>query len=178
MGVLRGVRQLKKFTQDIEDFFVIERKEGTYVEFKSFPPESKSFDDNFKGIIRAICGLLNSNGGVVIWGAPKGDKDANSHEKKFKGSLTPIPGYKEKDWIINKVSDCLIPLPIGIKVQILQNSPTENLYIFEVQESPYKPHQFENIYYVRLDAQTRPAPHFLVQALFRRIVAFRHEYVQ
>lgn len=155
--------------QDIVKYFETERTESDYIEFKSFPSKNNSFDDSLKGVIKAICALLNSNGGIVIWGAPVGVKDSQTHKKKFQGPLTPLSEHKEKDWVVNKVSDNLIPLPIGIRIQVLQNSPTENLYIFEIQESPYKPHQFENVYYVRLDAQTKPAPHYLVEALFRRI---------
>lgn len=60
-------------------------------------------------------------------------------------------------------------MPVGIKVSVLQNAPAKNLYIFEMQPSPYKPHQSDNTYWVRLDGQTKPAPHYLIEALFRKI---------
>jgi len=153
--------------QDIINYFVEEHTESNNIEFKAFSLEYGNFQRDLKGVIRAICGLLNSDGGIVIWGAPLGVEDAVTHEKKFHGSLAPVPEYKEKDVIINKVSDSISPLPVGINVQILRQ--VDCLYIFEVQPSPYKPHQFENIYLVRLDGQTKPAPHYFVEALYRRI---------
>ncbi|WP_234387213.1 hypothetical protein, partial [Aquimarina sp. Aq78] len=33
----------------------------------------------------------------------------------------------------------------------------------------YSPHQFKSIYYARLDGQTKPAPHYLIDALFKKI---------
>ena len=59
-------------------------------------------------------------------------------------------------------------MPIGINVVILQNAGNV-LYIFEVQQSNYSPHQTKNTYYARLDGQTRPAPHYLIEALFNKI---------
>lgn len=155
--------------QDIADFFIEERHESNNIEFKAFSTAYGNFNENIKGIIRAICGLLNSEGGVVIWGAPMGVSDPTTKEKKFRGALSPVSTFKEKDWIINKVSDNISPLPVDIKVTVLQQSTTEILYVFEVKASQYKPHQFENIYFIRLDGQTKPAPHYLIEALFRQI---------
>lgn len=154
---------------DVSDFFNNEYGESNNVEYKAFSPTYGNFNSNLKGIIRAICGLLNSDGGIVIWGAPLGVVDPITREKKFIGALSPVPDFKEKDWIINKISDNITPLPIGIRVAVLSQASNENLYVFEVQPSPYKPHQFENTYLVRLDGQTKPAPHYFVEALFRRI---------
>lgn len=154
---------------DIANYFIAEHPESNNIEFKAFSLEYGNFNRDFKGVIRAICGLLNSDGGIVIWGAPIGIENEVTHEKIFQGDLSPVPEYKEKDVIINKVSDSISPLPVGINVKILRQADNENLYVFEVQESPYKPHQFENIYLVRLDGQTKPAPHYFIEALFRRI---------
>lgn len=156
--------------QDLIDYFVEEHTENNSIEFKGFSLEHGNYNKNFKGVIRAICGLLNSDGGIVIWGAPLGVEDLDTHEKRFQGNLAPVPEYKEKDSVINKVSDSISPLPVGIRVEILRREDNENLYIFEVQPSPYKPHQFENIYLVRLDGQTKPAPHYFIEALFRKII--------
>ncbi|WP_374950682.1 helix-turn-helix domain-containing protein [Mucilaginibacter sp.] len=154
---------------DVTNFFTTDHGESNTVEFKAYSPQFGNFNQNIKGIIRAICGLLNSDGGIVVWGAPLGTVDQATNEKKFIGALAPVPDYKEKDWMINKISDSITPLPTGIKVSVLQNSPAENIYIIEVQSSPYKPHQFDNTYFVRLDGQTKPAPHYFIEALFRRI---------
>jgi hypothetical protein len=154
---------------DIVNFFSTEHGESNTIEFKAYSPQFGNFNQNIKGIIRAVCGLLNSDGGIVIWGAPLGTIDSTTGEKKFIGALSPVPDYKEKDWMINKISDNITPLPTGIRIVVLQNSMTENLYIIEVQTSSYKPHQQDNTYWARLDGQTKPAPHYFIEALFRRI---------
>lgn len=43
------------------------------------------------------------------------------------------------------------------------------VYILEVDQSPYSPHQVDDRYFMRLDGQTRPAPHQYIEALFRKI---------
>ena len=59
-------------------------------------------------------------------------------------------------------------MPTGIAVKILSGNG-QHVYVFEVQVSNYRPHQYKHIYYARLDGQTRPAPHYLVEALMRRV---------
>lgn len=155
---------------DIENFFSEEREESNDIEFKGFTTQGgNTFLKSIVGINRAVCALLNSDGGIVIWGAPIGIPITGTNKKKFVGALSPVNEVKDKDWIINKVSDSISPLPVGIRVKILQNATSECVYVFEVQSSPYKPHQTDSTYVVRLDGQTKPAPHYLVEALFRRI---------
>ena len=113
--------------------------------------------------------MLNSEGGILIWGAPKGQKIDGKKEKIFQGALSPVDELKEKDGLINTISDTINPLPVGIAVKILDNGSSQYVYVFEVQVSNYRPHQYKHIYYARLDGQTRPAPHYLVEALMKRI---------
>ncbi len=154
--------------QDIVDFFISEQEESDRIEYKSFSIQHGNFNNKLEGVIRGICAFLNSDGGILVWGAPEGIKLENRKERIFKGVLSPINELLEKDSLISKISDSITPLPVGINVQILKE---ENLYvyIFEVQKSDYKPHQFKSIYYARLDGQTKPAPHYLIEALFKQI---------
>ena len=155
--------------QDIVDFFVDEKEESDTIEFKSFSTTYGNFNENLKGVIRAACAFLNSEGGIVIWGTPVGMPDPKRNNLKiFKGALSPVNELKEKDWIINKVSDSITPLPVGINLKILQNG-TDYLYVFEIKQSTYRPHQYKDTYFARLDGQTKPAPHYLIEALFRQI---------
>lgn len=153
---------------DITSFFIEEKEESNKIEFKSFANENGDFNRKLDGVIRAICAFLNSEGGILIWGAPIGQIVAGRNEKIFCGELSPLSELKEKDWLINKISDLITPLPIGVKVKIL-NQGVNYLYIFEIQKSSYCPHQFKNTYLARLDGQTKPAPHYLIEALFRKI---------
>lgn len=155
--------------QDILNFFSEAKEESTRIEFKGFSSEFGNFTENLNGIIRGICAFLNSEGGILIWGAPIGvPGESGQSSKIFKGALSPLTDLKDKDWLINKISDLITPLPIGIDLKILQNN-AEVLYVFEIQESNYSPHQFKNTYWARLDGQTKPAPHYLIDALFKKI---------
>lgn len=153
---------------DISNFFIEEQEESERIEFKAYSKQYGNFNKNLDGVIRAICAFLNSDGGILIWGAPEGVQDTIKKIKIFKGNLSPVETYMDKDRLINKVSDSLIPLPVGIKVKPIEENGGY-VYVFEIQKSIYSPHQFKNIYYARLDGQTKPAPHYLIDALFRKI---------
>mgnify|MGYP000881575833 FL=1 len=153
---------------DIENFFIEEKKESNSLEFKSYSTENGNLNKSIESITKGICAFLNSEGGILIWGAPKGIKRENRQEKVFIGDLSPVPELKEKDWLINKISDSITPLPIGVNVQTLDKNDSY-VYVFEIQQSKYCPHQFKNTYYARLDGQTKPAPHYLIEALFKKI---------
>ena len=155
--------------QNVEDFFKEAREESTRIEFKSYSAQHGNFKKNLEGVIRGLCALLNSEGGILIWGAPEGQKATGKQEDIFQGVLSPVNELKEKDGLINTISDTINPLPVGITVKILDNGSNQCVYVFEVQVSNYRPHQYKHIYYARLDGQTRPAPHYLVEALMRRI---------
>ena len=152
---------------DLQDYFSTERIETDQLEFKSF---SGNVTENYSGIIKTICGFLNSKGGLLIWGAPKGEKVKiqGRNEKIFKGEPTPITPLVVKDQCISKCSDSISPLPIGLRLNILSEG-NSCICIFEVDESEYSPHQTDNIYYMRMDGQTKPAPHHYVEALFKKI---------
>jgi hypothetical protein len=153
---------------DVELFFANGRNENDRLEFKSYEKSNESPEKKLNTVIRSICAFLNSEGRIVIWGAPKGTTPTGSKEEVFTGALCPVPEKYEKDRLISKVSDSITPMPVGIKVQILENEGVY-VYVFEVQQSIYSPHQYLNTYWARLDGQTKPAPHYLVEALFRKI---------
>jgi len=154
--------------EDLESFFKQEHTESETLEFKSYSTKA-AFDDQLnKGIIKGINAFLNSSGGILIWGSPVGTKSDGRSEEIFVGELSPVNLLKEKDALINMISSRISPLPIGISLKILEREG-KYLYLFEVQPSITKPHQFNERYYVRLDGQSKPAPHYLVDALFKQI---------
>lgn len=154
--------------QDIEKYFQTAKEESDKIEFKSFATKYSNTDQDLSNIKRAICAFLNSEGGIIIWGAPEGKSISGTHIKTFQGNLSPLQQKMDKDWLINKISDSITPLPVGIRLNCLEKN-NKYLYIFEIQSSTYKPHMFGNIYWIRLDGQTKPAPHYLVEALFKQI---------
>lgn len=155
--------------KDIQDFFIEEKDESDKIEFKSyFSNEEKNHTEKENGIIRTICALLNSDGGLIIWGAPIGQTAEGKKEKIFKGELSPLNVLIEKDTFIRRVSDLITPSPNGIRFQSIQDEKNY-VYIIEVDQSMYSPHQFKNNYFMRVDGQSRPAPHHYIEALFRRV---------
>ena len=153
---------------DLESFFAEEREESNKLELKAFSSTYGNINKNLEGVIRGICAFLNSDGGILVWGAPEGQKIEGRDEKVFMGDLSPLTERLGKDWLINKVSDSITPLPVNVRVGIVE-SEGKFVYVFEVQASQTKPHQYKNTYWVRLDGQTKPAPHYLIEALMKQI---------
>lgn len=154
--------------EDIETYFQHERTETINLEFKSYNNNNNKIEDSLEGIRRCVCAMLNSDGGVIIWGAPSGKQDV-TRRKIFIGELTPIHNKIDKDWLISKISDSITPLPTGIKVQELKKNNNDYIYVFEIEQSNYPPHQFNNNYFIRLDGQNKPAPHYFIEALFKKV---------
>jgi len=153
--------------EDMENFFREPQTESDTLEFKSFVAEGP-LENKYRSIFKSICSFLNSEGGLLIWGAPNGYVPEGRNEKIFKGELSLIDQVIEKDRLINRITDNIIPNPSGLRAQIIEHE--ENcLCVFEIDKSNYVPHQFGNIYYMRIDGQNRAAPHHYVEALFRQI---------
>jgi len=153
--------------EDIEAYFAEAKEETDTVEYKSFAAQG-SMDSKYEGIYKAACAFLNSNGGIIIWGSPVGTAVAGRKEKSFHGALSPVTQVLEKDAVISKVSSRITPMPEGINVKIIVNG-ANCICVFEIQKSQYSPHQTNNTYYMRLDGQSVPAPHYFVEAMFRQI---------
>jgi hypothetical protein len=153
--------------QDVVDFFSTEKEESDKIEFKSYVAGGDEKDKE-NGVIRSICGFLNSSGGLIIWGAPIGQTLPGRTEKSFVGALSPLSRRIEKDYFINRLTDLITPAPNGITFTRLENGG-QYVDIIDVEQSNYSPHQFRNTYYMRIDGQTKPAPHHYIEALFKKI---------
>jgi hypothetical protein len=152
---------------DLVEYFESEKEESLNLEFKSYPAEG-NHNDKEKAIYKPICGLLNSEGGIVVWGAPTEDRDADGNTTA-EGALTPFETNLDRDRLINKISSLIIPLPVGIRVQKLDAPDGNSIFVIEVEKSNQKPHQYKNNYFIRLDGQTKIAPHYLIEAMMKSI---------
>lgn len=150
---------------DLEDFFSTQKEENLNLEFKSYVPQG-GYRDKENAIKKSVCALLNSEGGIVIWGAPIETRDPNGNTTAI-GRLTPFNEGLDRDRLINILSSSLIPMPIGIRVQFLNDGNDNFIVVIEVEKSIERPHQYDNRYYIRLDGQTRVAPHYLIKALIQ-----------
>ena len=154
--------------QDIIDFFKLPKEESDIIEYKSFHVKNQTnFKEKEKAVLKTICAFLNSSGGLLIWGAPI--EKLEGKLKIYAGELSPVKGIIKKDNFISKITNRIIPLADKI---LFKTIPIENdscIVLIEVAKSEYKPHQFDNRYWMRLDGQTKVAPHHYVQALFNQI---------
>lgn len=155
---------------DIEKYFkATPFEESDSLEYKSYAADKQK--GNHKGkeeaILKTICGFLNSEGGVIIWGAP--ESKLFNGEQKLEKELSPFIGVVNKDSFISKVLHRIIPSPQGIKCNPIQISDTESIIIIEVPKSTYRPHQLNSKYYMRADGQTIIAPHHYIEALFKQV---------
>ena len=154
---------------DIQEYFEGVRTETDFVEFKSYDPD-RDISRNVTAIQEGVCAFLNSEGGLMVWGAPRGSTPSGQQEKIFTGDLFPLNLVPGKDRIVNMIGDKIIPLPNSFNLEVIQNgSNQESVIIIEIQKSEYSPHQTGNTYYMRMDGQTRIAPHHYVEALFKQI---------
>ncbi|MBV6440988.1 MAG: ATP-binding protein [Haliscomenobacteraceae bacterium CHB4] len=147
---------------DLVEYFTTGRKESDLLEFKSIVgPLDK------QKVMRTICAFLNSSGGVIVWGAPV--EVTENKEKVVKGALTPTTEHLKKDSFITSLSDKTVPVPANVRFQPVEVEPGKFVYVIEVLASNTKPHQYDHRYWMRLDGQTREAPHHYIEALFRQV---------
>ena len=151
----------------LENYFIEEKEESDRLEFKSFHA-GPSFRDQFKSIKEGLTGFLNSDGGILIWGAPVETPIPGTTRKRCIGHLTPMNEAKDKDDFVRSVNSSITPFPVGIKLNKITGH-NGYILVFEIERSRYSPHQFDNTYFARIDGQTIKAPHYLIESLFRKI---------
>lgn len=124
--------------QDIELYFQDEKEESLNIEFKSYVAQG-SYKEKEKAIKKSVCALLNSEGGILIWGAPVETRDADGNTKAS-GVLTPFSTSLDKDKLINILSSSIIPMPLDIKVSFIDDGSGYFVVIFEIPKSIERPH--------------------------------------
>lgn len=154
---------------DIKEYFLEPKVESDSIEYKSYHIHGQNnHGHKEQAVIKTICGMLNSEGGVIIWGAPVEELNEESEEKEYQGELSLITVRVEKDAFISKVSQSIIPMPKGVKCQVIEQDG-EYLCLIEVQRSDYLPHRYKDRYWIRLDGQTKVAPHHYLEAMMKQV---------
>jgi hypothetical protein len=159
---LRRVIDDLRFDRDIEPFFGARIPEGETLEYKSGGGDLADHGD-------VIASFLNTSGGLLIVGTPQEATITLPNGKRQKiceGDFHPVPLTAKED-ALRKLIGKIEPLPSGVRVQPVQ-CPEGCVLVVEVAQSQYPPHQFDHAYWVRLDGETRRAPHGFVEALFLR----------
>jgi hypothetical protein len=156
----KGLYELTK--QDLEEFFSVPREETSTLEFKSGEIKINS-------IFKEICAFLNTEGGVIIIGAPKErkvQKQGVRMRRICQGQLVPSR-FRDKTWLTGLITANIVPPPKELQVHEIREDEG-NYFIIEAPQSKNPPHQFltDGRYYIRLEQEAKPAPHGIVEALF------------
>lgn len=159
MSLLKSIfnKEVNEISLDtLISFFEEERKESFNLEFKSG-------DVELSKLHREISAFLNTDGGVLILGAPKENIKNECH-----GQLIPCKKIKSSDTIMSSIASNIMPLPENIKILDFDHEGGK-IFILEIPKSKTPPHQVtaEGKYYVRFDKEAKPAPHGIVKALFQ-----------
>lgn len=146
--------------EDLQEYFSVEQEETSTVEFKSG-------DVKLEKIFPQICAFLNTNGGILIIGAP--NKSENKSKEIYMGDLIPSKIIKSGFILSQKICSYIIPAGLNIKIKELDYKDGK-VYVIHVPQSLYPPHQnsLDGIYYIRLESETTKAPHGLIQAMFNK----------
>lgn len=137
--------------EDITALFASPQIETPTLEFKSGEASPEK-------IYREITALHNTDGGLLIFGAPR------ERDKKCYGEL--IPSKQKKLALLQGIGSNIVPPPIGIHVHEIECGEG-CVYLIDVPKSLNPPHQYNGCYYVRFDEESKPAPHGFVQAMFQ-----------
>jgi hypothetical protein len=165
--------QFEYFSQmnvdELTDYFSQGQEESERLEFKSG-------DCTIQKLHREVCALANTDGGVIIYGAPTeteiDDKKGGNKSERRKiciGSLSPTKEDKTIDSLNQMFFTAITPAVVGIKIK--KDSCGDGfIYIIDVPKSANSPHQVggTGIYYIRIGTMSMPAPHGIVEALFNK----------
>lgn len=148
---------------DLKEYFSTPQEESSVIEFKSGEVEIDS-------IFKEITAFLNTEGGLLIIGAPRETKITIGKNgiKICKGDLT-YSNFKNKDWLYQKIASNIVPAPTDLKIEEYLTEDG-NVFLIDIPQSLNPPHQCssDGKYYLRLERDAKPAPHGIVQALFNK----------
>lgn len=149
--------------EDVRSYFSTPQEESSVVEFKSGEVE-------INDIFKEITAFLNTEGGLLIIGAPRETKQSIGKNiiKICEGELT-FSNFKNKDWLYQKIASNIVPAPTDLKIEEFLTEKG-NVFLIDIPQSLNPPHQCssDGRYYLRLERDAKPAPHGIIQALFNK----------
>ncbi len=156
--------------ESITAYFHDPRTESEVIEFKSYAVHGQNnHNEKQKAILKSICGMLNTEGGVIVWGAPVEQTDPETNLHYCQGILSPISQVIVHDHLMSRIIQSIHPLPKGIRLKVLPGEAGTCVCILEVEKSSYPIHRFDDRYWIRLDGQTVVAPHHFVEAIIKQV---------
>jgi hypothetical protein len=154
----KGIYELQ--LSDLQSFFSSPQEETSILEFKSG-------NTALEKIYREVAAFLNTEGGILIIGAPQEKELGN--KKVCHGDLDPALKILNQDSLMRTIASNISPSPAGIKMNSFDYR-NGKVFIVEIPQSFTPPHQVseEGKYYIRLEREAKPAPHGIVEALFQK----------
>ncbi len=164
MGLAESIfqKKLNELTiDDLKEFFTEEKEETSFLEFKTGELEIEK-------IYRGVCAFLNTDGGILIIGAPR-EREVDK-KRTCIGELIPTKKIKSEASLGHLIAANISPTPGRLNIKHFKYKDGF-VFIIEVFKSAHPPHQVSNEgkYYIRLDKEARPAPHGIIEALFKKI---------
>ncbi len=147
----------------VEEHYDIERKAGIALDDLS----------SFRTLVaKAVCAFANFGGGYLILGQ-------RNNKVEFDGLPETYKDRPTHEWLNQLIPELVVPTLSGFRVWPVTKNGSSiipegfNVYVVEVPDSPFAPHQTKEgrQYFYRAGCNSRPAPHFYLEALRSRFVA-------
>lgn len=157
---------------EIERLIADRSSEGLFLDFKRSgddgAPDRLHASDR-KNLAKAIGGLANSEGGVIVWGVECRPLPEIGDVAQSKHPLVDAPRFVSL--LEGAVSGCTVPPHSGVRsAAILQSSRSTGFVATLIPKSVAAPHQTVSPqqFYVRAGSDFVPAPYGVLQGMFGR----------
>lgn len=162
---LKDLNDLQPLVSETED------GESTTIEFKSITEKLKksNLGEPKALLAKEICAFLNSNDGILVWGA----------EKSEDGRVTIVneSGMNLEDTFDHQLGNLVEPLPSGIEFKTIKDDADNECLVIFVPRSDLAPHRVGDWkmddkkrilgrYYGRSGTSSVPLPENIVRAMY------------
>lgn len=162
---IKNLNDLQPLVSETED------GESTTIEFKSITEEIKksNLGDSKALLAKEICAFLNSNDGILVWGA----------EKSTDGRITIVNkgGINLEDTFDHQLKNLVEPLPSGIEFKTIKDDASSECLVIFIPRSDLAPHRVGDWkmddkkrilgrYYGRSGTSSVPLPENIVRAMY------------
>lgn len=145
---------------DILRFFKQNRSEGHHLEFKSG-------EVHMDKILKEVCAFLNTEGGLLIVGAPREMSIPGMAEHRSSFG-EPVPSeIRDPEVFAGQMLKGIEPAPVGVKLHQVRFS-SGSVFLLDIPRSDHPPHQVRATgkYYLRERDMSRPARHSELEKMF------------